>query len=481
MEYYFRTTPFSHQRLWWEKTRDREAFAVLWEQGTGKTKLTVDTAAWLFQNGKIDTLFVLAPNGVHRNWIVNEVPTHLPESILWRGLLWHSSKANTAGARKEAADALQTRHGLLVVAMSYDALMTKAGDDFAQKLLTGRKVLMVLDESARIKNPKAKRTIRVLARGRRAAYRRILTGTPVANSPFDVFTQFGFLSPTIWADIGCSSFSAFKTYFGIWIERLDPRSGRTFRELLRYKNLEQLAAITERISTRVTKAAVLDLPEKLYVKRYFDLGPEQARTYALMKEGFHLQLEAGEVNAMLAITQLLRFQQIASGWITNDEKTLTVDLENPRLDTLMEILEDLQGKAIVWAKFTREIDTIMVSLKKAGIEAVRYDGQSSQQDRADAITSFQDGSARVFVANPAAAGEGLTLHAATTVIYYSNSFKLTDRLQSEDRAHRIGQRHPVTYYDLIATDTVDEKIVDALRAKLDIASTITGDAVKKWI
>lgn len=478
--YNFRTEPFRHQKEWWEKTRDAHAYAILWEQGTGKSKLTVDTAGWLWTRGEIDTLVVIAPNGVHRNWIVNEVPTHLPESIEWQGVCWHSHKAANAGFKTEAREALHTKK-LLVVAMSYDAVMTKLGDDYLAKVLEGRKCLLVLDESARIKNPKAKRTIRVLARGKYARYRRILTGTPVANSPFDIYTQFSFLDPSVWHSVGCRSFAAFKSYFGIWADRLDPRSGRMFRELLKYKNLEQLTAVAERVGTRVTKADVLDLPPKLFTKRYFDLGPAQVKLYREMKDSFALQLASGEVTAMLAITQLLRFQQIVSGFVMTDDQKIVMLPENPRLEVLTEIVEDTQGKMIIWAKFTAEIDQIMARLADMGIEAVRYDGQTTTEERGEAITRFQNGTARAFVANAQAAGEGLTLHAATTVIYYSNSFKLTDRLQSEDRAHRIGQHHPVTYIDLVGTDTVDEKIVDALRSKLDIASIVTGDTVKAWI
>jgi SNF2 family DNA or RNA helicase len=480
MDYPWKTKPFAHQQRWWDATKESKAFAILWEQGTGKSKLTVDTAAWLYLNGKIDCLLVIAPNGVHRNWVVNEVPTHLPDGISWRGLSWQSNKAGTAQAQRAAKEMLQ-HQGLSVVAMSYDAVMTKAGDEYIQHTLRSRKVLMVLDESARIKNPKAKRTIRVLARGKHAAYRRILTGTPVANSPFDVFTQFSFVDPEVWDSIGCRSFTAFKTFFGIWADRVDPRSGRMFRELLRYKNLEKLEEVAKRVGTRVTKADVLDLPEKVYTKQYFDLSPGQARHYRSMTEGFALQLAAGEVTAMLAITQLLRFQQLTSGFVTTDEQKVVKLSENPRLDLLREIMEDTQGKVIIWAKFTQEIDDILAALKEDRIEAVRYDGKTSAEDRADAVDRFQGGSARAFVANPAAAGEGLTLHAATTVIYYSNSFKLTDRLQSEDRAHRIGQRHHVLYIDLVGTDTVDEKIVEALRNKRDIASEVTGDTARQWI
>lgn len=479
--YQFKTVPFNHQRDWWDRSRDFPTWAILWEQGTGKTKLTIDTAGWMFERGRIDCLLVLAPNGVHRNWVTDEVPTHLPGRIPRTALLWHSAKANNVGAKAEAKAALTAPGCLLVVAMSYDAIMTQAGDAYVMKLLTQRRCLMVLDESVRIKNPKAKRTIRVLARGKGATFKRILTGTPVANSPFDVFTQFQFLDPAIWHAIGCRSFAAFKNYFGVWQDKMDPRSGRLYRDLVRYRNLNKLAEITARIGCRVTKEEVLDLPPKLYTKRYFELGPKQARAYKQMADSYEVRLESGEVTAVLVIVQLIRFQQIVSGFVVN-ENDETVELgENPRLDLLREIIEDTEGKVLVFAKFTYDIEVIMRALKGDGVEAVRYDGPTKEADRAAAIQAFQNGAARVLVGNPATLKEGLTLHAANTVIYYNNSFKLTDRLQSEDRAHRIGQRKAVTYIDIVASETVDEKITAALRDKLDIASIITGDRLKEWI
>jgi SNF2 family DNA or RNA helicase len=480
LDYPWKTKPFSHQQQWFQETRDRPAFAILWEQGTGKSKLTIDTAAWMFLRGKIDCLLVLAPNGVHRNWTLNEVPTHLPSEVPRTTLLWHSAKAGNKRAQAEAKAALAAP-GLLVVAMSYDAIMTKAGDAYVMKLLTQRRVLFVLDESVRIKNPKAKRSIRVLARGKGATFRRILTGTPVANSPFDVFTQFQFLNPGIWHAIGCRSFAAFKNYFGVWVDKMDPRSGRMVRDLVRYRNLNRLAEITAKVGCRVTKEEVLDLPPKLYTKRYFELSAQQQRYYREMADSYAIRLDAGEVTAVLVIVQLLRFQQIISGFVVDeDDNEIALD-ENPRLELLREIIGDLEGKVLVFGKFKFDINAIMRMLKEEGVEAVRYDGSTKEADRQAAVESFQNGSARVLVGNPATIKEGLTLHAASTVIYYNNSFKLTDRLQSEDRAHRIGQHKSVTYIDIVAAETVDEKITNALREKLDVASIITGDKLKEWI
>jgi SNF2 family DNA or RNA helicase len=481
-DYPWRTPPYSHQREWWDKTKDTAAWGVLWEQGTGKSKLTIDTVSHLFLAGKIDGLVVLAPNGVHRNWVLNELPTHLPKVVekKVRTLYWQSGKAANKSAKAEAESVLKAP-GLSVLAMSYHGIMTEAGDKYLHKFLTTRRCAMVLDESARIKNPRAKWTMRVLARGKAAIYRRILTGTPVSNSPFDVYAQLAFLKPDIWHSIGCSTYLAFKSFFGVWQDRVDPRSGRPFRDLVRYRNLEKLAEIVATITCRVLKEDVLDLPPKVYVTRYFDMTAEQKRMYAEMSDSYEIRHASGEVTAMLAIVQLLRFQQIVSGFLTTDEGVTIPLADNPRLALLREVVEDTQGKMIVWAKFKADIDLIQKALAEDGLEVVRYDGSTSAQNRQEAVERFQNGTAQVFLANPAAASEGLTLHAARTVIYFNNSFKLTDRLQSEDRAHRIGQKVSVTYIDLVAADTVDEGIVEALRNKLDIASSITGDRLKEWI
>ncbi len=478
--YPWKTEPLSHQKDWWEKTRALPGWGILWEQGTGKSKLTIDTASWLFLAGKIDALVIIAPNGVHRNWVVDEIPKHLPDSIQSSVLFWRTSKAANKEFQKDAQTTLRAP-GLAVVAISYHGIMTEAGDIFIRKVLSNRRVLLVLDESARIKAPKVKWSIRSMSYGKLAPFRRILTGTPVANAPFDVFTQLSFVKPDIWNGIGCRSYTAFRNFFGVFEQRRDPRSGRMYQDLVRYRNLNILADIVKTVGCRVTKAEVLDLPPKLYTKRYFDLSPEQRRLYEEMKNSYELRLESGEVTAMLVIVQLLRFQQIISGFIADDERNIIKLKDNPRLTLFREIVGDVDGKFIVFAKFTHDIDVIMAALKEDGVEAVRYDGQTSPEDRGKAIEAFQRGTARAFVANPAAAAEGLTLHAATTVIYYNNSYKLTDRLQSEDRAHRIGQKSAVTYIDIVASDTVDEKIVGALRDKLDVASTITGDKLKEWI
>ena len=482
MDYRPKTEPFPHQEELHRDTRDLPAYGLFLEQGLGKTKVVLDTAGHLFLEGKIDGLLVIAPPAVAPNWVRDEIPTHLPDEMRARCHLWESKRAKTKKHAKSADETL-SHDGLAVLVMSYEGFMTDRGTAFAKQFLTNRTCLYVLDESARIKTPGAKRTKRILASAKYAPYRRVLTGTPVANSPFDVFTQLKFLDSEIWAPFGCSNFYAFKTRFGEWVQQ-KLGSGRSFPKLIQYKNLDVLHKVVDSMGSRMLKEDVLDLPPKLYQKRYFEATPEQTKAIKTLKEQLYLETEDGkEVTAMLAITQLLRAQQILSGFMGVDgEEGEIVELKkNPRLDTLMEIVEDCPHKMIVWARFRHDIDNICKALKAAEISHVRYDGAVGSDEREVARDSFQKEDAKVFVANPACAGEGLTLHAARTVIYFTNNFKLTDRLQSEDRAHRIGQEFPVNYIDIICSGTIDEKIVAALRDKLDIASIVTGDTLKEWL
>lgn len=309
MEYQFKTRPFAHQQDCWEKTRHKKAYAIFWEQGTGKTKLTIDTLAWLFMEQHVDALLVLAPNGVHRNWISDELPAHLPNEIAdkMRAYIYFSKTAKNVSSIREQKEVLN-HNGLAVVAMSYDALMTEHGAKFAKDFLTKRKCLYVLDEATRIKNPKAQRTKRVLASAKYAPFRRILTGTPVANSPFDIYAQLKFLDDFCWSSLGIGSYTVFKAHFGIWEKKYNGQQGREFMSLVAYRNLDDLHKVVDVHGSRVTKAQVLDLPPKLYSKRYFKLSPPQAQLYEQLRDNFMADLGEQQVTAALAIVRLLRLQ-----------------------------------------------------------------------------------------------------------------------------------------------------------------------------
>lgn len=504
MIYTPKTVPFAHQLKEFEATRDLEYRALWWEMGVAKTKVAIDTIVWLYLCGKINGALVLAPKAVVPNWVLDELPAHMPDEVVARTrvVMWRTERAGTQKFQREIIEAL-AHDGLLIVVMSYDGIMTGTpgrafkvkkirrafkGCHYAKELLTTRRCMFVLDESSEIRKSCTKRTKRVLAAGRLAPYRRILTGTATGNSPFDVYPQVKFLDPGRWAGIGCASFEAFKSHFGIWVQRLR-NPGRCPHEteqcdcpkypmMVDYKNLDDLNAVVASVGSRLLKSEALDLPPKLYQKRYFTMGAEQRKMYDTLKRDFMVMLSSGDmITAPLVITQLLRLQQITSGYCPTDDGDLVLLGDNPRIPLLVETLK-CPGQKIVWAKFRQDIDQIMEAVPGAA----RYDGTTSHGDRERARHGFQAGDVEVFVGNPAAVAYGLTLHAGKTVVYYNNSEKLILRLQSEDRAHRAGMDdQPVTYIDIIAEDTVDEKIVAALRANKELAEIVMGDPSGPWI
>lgn len=485
--YDFKTKPFDHQREIFDATLDHEAYGLFWEQGCGKTKPVIDQAAALFERDEIDCLLVVAPNGVHRNWITDEIVNHLPDRVAARthSGFYQSPKARTKWHQRDMESLLKYQ-GLVVLTISYDGFMTELGKKLMWRFLKRRRVMYVLDEAHYIKTPGAKRTKSIIASAKYAEKRRLLTGTPIAQGPFDIYSQVRFLDDEFWKrEKRIGNFNAFKMRYGIWRTReevmreygYDPG----YNQLVSYRNVDELHEVLAKVGDRRTKDDVLDLPPKLFSKRPFEMTPQQSKAYQELTEDYQTQLENGEwVEADLAIVRLLRLQQITCGYVATDveEPVQRISDKNPRLDTLVDITEGLGHKAIIWSRFRADVDLIMDAL---GGKAVRYDGQVDDDGRAKAKDDFQKGDAQFFVANPAAGATGLTLTAARTVVYYSNSFKLVDRLQSEDRAHRIGQEHPVNYIDIVAPGTIDDMIVKSLRMKQDIATQITGDKVKEWI
>lgn len=488
------TKPFAHQADTFAQTRNQASFAYFWEQGTGKTKPNIDTLGHLWTEGEVTGAVIVAPNGVHRNWITDEIPTHMPPEVRerMRAVAYHSDTSTVKWRQAEIRDLL-AHDGLAVLTISYEAWQTKTGKKAVWEMMKRRKTLCVLDESHRIKTPSAVSTMSILAGGKHAPFRRILSGTPVPNGPFDVYSQVKFLDPNFWArELDIDSFTSFKSYFGVWdtgmMKRALPGGGFKLVEypvLSCYNNLKELYEALRKISSRVTKDEVLDLPQKLYSKRYYEMTPAQARAYRELDEEFMTILDSGElVSAPLAIVRLLRMQQVLCGYVPvapGEEPTELIDRDrNPRLKALMELIEDTPGKAITWAVWTKDIDMIMDAMRRMGRRPVRYDGTLTGDQLQRSKDEFKLGDATDFVGN-VQMSEGLTLNEAKVTTYFNNNYNLRMRLQSEDRNHRIGQTDHVTYYDMVCPGTRDEAAIAALVAKMEVASAILGDKVKAWI
>lgn len=476
-DYKFETQPYEHQLKAFALSREKEAFALLMDMGTGKSKVIIDTAAYNYIKDRIDSVLVLAPNSVKTNWITDELPVHMPEYIEYDAAYWMATpnKAN----RQDMARLMEPNGKLKFFAMNIEALSSKRGFDFAKSFVSLRSCLVVIDESTRIKTPGATRTKNAVKLGTYAAMRRILTGTPITQGPLDLFSQFLFLDEDI---LGHSSFYTFRNRYAIM-------GGYENKEVLGYQNLDELQEIVDQCSYRVLKSDCLDLPDKVYQTRYVQLSKEQRTAYKGLDEDLRTSLKDGELTAANVLTKLLRLQQVIGGFVPTDDDSRAMPLPgaNPRLDELATVIEEHgQGKVIIWARFRAEILAIAAMLSKLyGRESVvTFYGDVSEDDRIYARKSFQDQGSpvRFFVAQQETGGIGLTLTAATTVVYYSNTFSLEHRLQSEDRAHRVGQRNTVTYIDLVAEDVnLDKKVLEALRYKKDLASLVNRDNVTDYL
>ena len=476
MNYKFKTKPYAHQMTALEKSWNRETYAYFMEMGTGKTKVLIDNLAMLYDKGKVNGALIIAPKGVVGTWYNNELPTHLPDHIENITVLW---KAAITKKQKESLDELFSEgEGLHILIMNVEAFSTTKGMDFANKFLSCHRTMMAIDESTTIKTPTAKRTKNILKLAGSAVYRRIMTGSPVTKNPLDLYTQCDFLSPWL---LDFTSYYAFRNRYAEM--KTLHMHGRQVQVVNGFKNLGELSDKLKDFSYRVLKDDCLDLPDKIFIKRQIQLTPDQRKLYEQMKKEAIAVLKGKQSTTVNTLTQLMRLQQITCGHFTADDGA-TQPIANNRITELMDVLEETEGKAIIWAHYQYDITAIINAVvKKYGPGSiVDYYGLTPQEERQPNIKRFQDDpKCQFIVGTPSTGGYGITLTAANTVIYYSNGYDLEKRLQSEDRAHRIGQKKSVTYVDLMADDTVDEKIVQALRKKINIASEVLGEELRSWI
>jgi SNF2 family DNA or RNA helicase len=474
MNYKFKSKPFAHQSKALEMSWDKEVFAYFMEMGTGKSKVLIDNICMLFNAGKINGALIIAPKGVYKNWFDSEIPNHMPDYIEKKIGLWR-----TDPNAKDLKPLFSTGAELHILIMNVEAFSSKKGVDFAKKFLSCHNTIIGIDESTTIKNPQAKRTKAIVELGTKSKYRRILTGSPVTKSPLDLFAQCYFLHPYL---LGHESYYTFKVRYAV-TKQINV-SGRTIQIVVGYRNLGELSEKLKPFSYRVLKDDCLDLPKKTYTKRIIELTDEQKKVYKTMKQQAIAFLNGKMITTATVITQMMRLHQITCGHFKSDDGTIQT-IKNNRIDQLMEVLEEMEGKAVIWAHYRYDIKNIVetVSKKYGENSVVTYYGDTSTDDRQKAIKKIQDPKSpvRFIVGTPQTGGYGITLTGASTMIYYSNGYDLEKRQQSEARIDRIGQEKPMTYIDIIAEGTVDDKIVQSLRKKVNIATEIMGEELKEWI
>ena len=477
MNYKFKTKPYKHQLNALEKSWNKENFAYFMEMGTGKSKVLLDNAAILYDKGHINGLLLIAPKGVYKNWYDSEIPTHLPDHIEKKVILWKTSDKS----KKQMSllnTLFETGTDLHILIMNVESFSKGAGLQFAQKFLSCHKAMIAIDESTTIKTPTSNRTKSILKLRQDAKYRRILTGSPVTKSPLDLFSQCLFLDPWL---LNHQSYYTFKARYAV-TKKIEVQ-GRRIEIVVGYRNLPELSEKIKPFSKRILKEDCLDLPAKSFIKHTVELTKEQNKVYEQMKKEAIAFLDGKMQSTATVMTQLMRLHQITCGHFTADDGTIK-DLPCSRLTELMSILENVEGKTIIWSHYTHDVKRIIEKIKEVyGDESVvDYFGETDQENRSKNIKRFQtDDKCRFFVGTTHTGGYGITLTAGSTMIYFSNGYDLEKRQQSEARIDRIGQTKKMTYIDIMAQDTIDEHIVKALRNKVNIANTIMGEGYKEWI
>ena len=472
-KYPYKTKPYEHQRNALNESAEKNNWAYFMEMGTGKTKVTIDNIAYLYLQRKITTVLIIAPKSVYTNW-ESEIEIHLPDVLKYKIFKWNIDKPKDYFKFEESKD-------LKIFLINVEALSTKRGFQACSQYLIKNKLNFVaLDESTTIKNRSAKRTKNILSLGKISHIKRILTGSPITKSPLDLFTQCAFLSPEL---LGFHSYLAFRNRYAEMTD-IPVGSGRYISIPKYYKRLDELEEKMKTFATRIRKDQCLDLKPKVRSKRYIELDGEGKKIYERLKHHALAIVEDSTISFSNKLTEIIKLHQVCNGFTKNDDGKI-IQLHTSKLNALEETLEETDGKVIIWANYLYNIHEIKNFLiDKYGPEStVSIYGEVSVEDRKIAVERIQkDEKCRFLVGNPTTGGFGLTLTACNTVIYYSNSYNLEVRMQSEDRAHRMGQKGTVVYIDIVARGTLDEAIMKSLTSKGQIAAKTLGEEdLKSWL
>ena len=466
MSHSYKTQPYDHQRVALRKGATQSVFGFFMEQGTGKTKVTIDNAVYLYNVNLLDTVFVLAPNSVYTNW-KKEIEAH-------------SSANNYIYQHKIDKKFYPKKNKLNWYLMNIEAFSHKSGYNKGLELVEqrGLTTMMVIDESTTIKNRTAKRSKNVIKLGKGVRYKRILTGTPVTKSPLDLWSQFAFLDEDL---LGFKSFYSFRARYCIMQSK--PVGGNRRIEFpVSYINLEQLEEKILPYTHRVLKKDCLDLPPQIWQRRNIYLSNEQRNAYEILKEHARVVIQDKQSSIHNKLTEIAKLQQVCSGFLYSDDGKL-VELSNAKLDELLNIIEEIECKIIIWATFRHSIQKIEETLQKKYGEKSVVTLYGDTKKRSEVVDNFNDPrGSRFLVSNPSVGGYGLTLNASSYQIFFNNSYNLEERLQAEARNHRSGQKaDKVTYIDLVAIKTIDEFIIKALKEKITISAKTLGEEVLDFL
>jgi len=496
----FKYPPMAHQRTALMLGRDQEAFAYLMDQGTGKTKTLIDDAAHNWRENRIDVVLLFTINSVKTNWVIfdsmkddkddkDALETHMPPDVPYTKGVWVSSATGAIKRdwkRFEVAisEQISKRDQLVFLAANIESLRIPRAYEFFERICTlfNNKVMIVIDESTIIGTPGSKQTKQAHKLRKHCKYARILSGTPIVKSPLKGYSQFAFLDEDI---LGHSSFYSFRNRYAVM-------GGFENRQVLFYRNMDELSEKIASCSFRILKEDCLDLPPKVYEKRRVEMSKAQLKAYNEMREEMLTEnKDAGLVQAQIILTQMLRLQQITGGYLPKEgEEGVAVPIvppkSNPKFQEVLRIIDEAgDQRVLIWTRFTKEIEDLVDLLNENGHTSLPFYGALKDAEKLSVRKRFaNDDSIRCVVGNPAAGGLGIDeFKAASVVIYVSNSFDTERRIQSEDRAHRIGSEihEQITYYDIICPNTVDTKIVQTMRNNINISRAVMNDPQAEWI
>ena len=453
--------PYQHQKIAFnfaiEKLEQEGCAALLMDMGLGKSLTSIAIAGQLYQENKIERVLVVCPTSIISVWEKEFVKfadyDYFVESIV----------GSTMSKRKEKLKSLCHKKGLQVAVINYEATWR-----MEKELNVYKPDIIICDESQKIKNPSAAQSKTLHRLGVKAKYKIILTGTPVQNSPMDVFSQWKFLDPNIFG----VSFYAFRNRYAVM-------GGYYNHQIIKFKNMDELTSKAHSVSYRITKGEALDLPEQIFLNRYCELEKEARKVYDTVMKESYAELMDGEITATNILTKLMRLSQIAGGHVKDDEGRMQV-ISKAKLNELKDIMEDViidnKKKLVVFARFIPEIESIKQLAEEMKVEYSYITGEIKTDERGVMCDNFQNNeNVKLFIAQIQTAGLGITLTAADTAVFYSLDFNYANYSQAIARTHRIGQKNTCTYINLISTETVDEKIIKALESKEDIAKNIVDN------
>lgn len=447
-----------------ERRAPSKGFGFLFEMGCGKTLTAIATMGALYEAGKIQRCLVVAPTTVVPVW-----PKEMAEMADFPFVSCTMLGGDKRRRIRQYREMMQRSAGssaLKLVCINYQEIFREGIIDLLKEYHAD---LVILDEGHYIKNHTASTSKAACELGQMARYRLLLTGTPVTNNNTDVFGLFKFVNSNVFGD----NFYSFRNKYCVM-------GGFKGKQVMGSKNKGELVRRMHSASLRVTKADALDLPEETYETRYVELSKAEREVYTQLQKNGLAELADGEITAPRIITKMLRLQQVAGGFVKLDEEEGVKPIGRSKLDALMEIVDqvvvDSGEKLVIFARFLPEVHSICRELEGRGVKYAVIYGDIKQETRGEIVNDFQKNpETKVFVAQIATAGLGITLHAASTAVFYSMDFSFANYAQATARIHRIGQRHPCLYINLVAMDTIDEQILKAIRAKEDLSVSICDD------